>query len=71
MTARGHQRAVTFVGLAAALVVLALACSYFMRNTSGARGTGQPGALAGNLATVLVLAIVIAVAVIVGVAALR
>jgi hypothetical protein len=54
---------VTIVGLVIALVVLAVACSYGLRNTSGARGTNQPGAMAGNLALVFVIVVVAGIAV--------
>lgn len=44
--------------LALVLVVVAVVCSYVLRNTSGARGTSQPGAMAGNLAVVFVAVVV-------------
>ena len=52
----------TIVGLVIALVALAVVCSYALRNTSGARGTNQPGAMAGNLALVFVIVVVAGVA---------
>lgn len=48
----------TIVGLVLVLIAVAVVCSYVLRNTSGARGTNQPGAMAGNLAVVFVAAIV-------------
>lgn len=45
-------------------VALAFGLSMVVRNTSGARPTGEPGALAGNLA----LYFVVAVAVVIGIA---
>lgn len=47
-------------------VALAFGLSMVVRNTSGARPTGEPGALAGNLA----LYFVVAVAVVIGIAVL-
>lgn len=58
-------------GLLIALVVLAVLCSYALRNTSGARGTNEPGAMAGNLALVFVIAVVAGVAVLALVGASR
>lgn len=46
-----------------AFVAVAVLCSFALRNTSGARGTNQPGAMAGNLALVFVIAVVAGVAV--------
>ena len=40
------------------LVAVAVLCSYGLRNTSGSRGTSQPGAMAGNLAVVFVAVVV-------------
>lgn len=45
------------------LVAVAVLCSYVLRNTSGARGTNQPGAMAGNLAVVFVAVVVVGIAV--------
>ena len=49
-------------------VGIAFALSMIVRNTSGARPTGEPGALAGNLALgfVVVVAAIIALAVALG-----
>ena len=54
----------TIVGGLIALVVLAVVLSYALRNTSGARGTNEPGAMAGNLALVFVLVVVAGIAVV-------
>ena len=67
----GHLRTVPIVGLLIALVVLAVICSYALRNTSGARGANEPGAMAGNLALVFVIAVVAGVAVLALVGATR
>lgn len=40
------------------VVGVAVLCSYVLRNTSGSRGTNQPGAMAGNLALVFVAVVV-------------
>ena len=61
----------TIVGLVLALVLVAAVCGYFVRNTNGARGTNQPGAMAGNLATAFVAALIIGVAVLLVVGATR
>jgi hypothetical protein len=62
---------VTFLAIAAALVAVAFVCGWFARNTEGARPTDQPGALAGNLATLLVGAVVAIVAVVAVISATR
>jgi hypothetical protein len=62
---------VTVLAIAAALVLVAFVCGWFTRNTEGARPTDQPGALAGNLATLFVGAIVAVIAVVAIVAATR
>ena len=48
----------SIIVLVVVLVVVAVLCSYVLRNTSGARGTNQPGAMAGNLALVFVVVVV-------------
>ena len=48
--------------LLVAFVAVAVLCSFALRNTSGARATNQPGAMAGNLALVFVIAVVAGVA---------
>jgi hypothetical protein len=53
---------VPIVWLLVAGVALAFVCSIVMRNTSGARGTNEPGALAGNLAVMFLLALAVGVA---------
>lgn len=50
-------------------VALAFGLSMVVRNTSGARPTGEPGALAGNLALYFVLAVAAIVAIAVAVSA--
>lgn len=59
----GHPPTVTIVGGLIAFVVLAVILSYALRNTSGARGTNEPGAMAGNLALVFVVVVIAGVAV--------
>ena len=62
MPAPGHPARVTILGGLLALIALAVLCSYVLRNTSGARGTNQPGAMAGNLALVFVVVVVAGIA---------
>ena len=59
------------VAALAAMVVLAVVCSYALRNTSGAHPTGEPGAMAGNLALVFVLLVIAGIAVLAVIGATR
>lgn len=70
-TAAGHPRLVPILVVLVALVAMAVLCSYALRNTSGARGTNQPGAMAGNLALVFMIAVVAGVALLALVGATR